>query len=314
MAKKIEIVPGLVHLDQLVPENLLAPGYYPMHIKSKKAEKELVILGTRLVIDGKSYLLSKSSMVGENPTVDVSGKAIELQVLSRDVSKDLVLLMLPANENWGIAMEQLKIDQIHHEDIGSFLVSPTPDKLKVSVVSSVIFNQPRKFSAGFMGMSVIFKDGKTQISRLAPGSPAAASTLKVGDEVLSVNGISIDGPEQYSLELVKSSPGDTINFEGQGEAGRYNTSIILSAWPVRDHSADQFDGGRSVRCDGFSRVFAHDSIITAEQCGGSVFDLSDKFRGINIARFSRTVTLVMPAEEIYAFLSQALNKKIQVVQ
>ena len=67
---------------------------------------------------------------------------------------------------------------------------------------------------------------------------------------------------------------------------------------LSNHPADRFSGGKSIRRDGFARVFSHDAIILPDQCGGPVFDLNRHFLGINIARFSRTTTLVIPADMI----------------
>ncbi len=75
-------------------------------------------------------------------------------------------------------------------------------------------------------------------------------------------------------------------------------------WPVGTHSADKFEGGKSVRLDGFKKVFAHDANIKSDECGGPVFDAEGNFYGINIARFSRTTTLVLPAPVIFDIITK----------
>jgi len=71
-----------------------------------------------------------------------------------------------------------------------------------------------------------------------------------------------------------------------------------------EHAAERFAGGKSSILDGFDRVFSQDGIVRPEECGGPVFDAKGKFYGINIARFSRTTTLVLPADVIKNVLQQ----------
>jgi serine protease Do len=69
------------------------------------------------------------------------------------------------------------------------------------------------------------------------------------------------------------------------------------------HTADGFPGGRSLRSDGFRKVFAQDAALKASECGGPVFDGNGRFVGINIGRHSRTSTIVMPADVIAEFVN-----------
>jgi serine protease Do len=59
--------------------------------------------------------------------------------------------------------------------------------------------------------------------------------------------------------------------------------------------------------DGFKKLFAHDANIKSDECGGPVFDAEGNFYGINIARFSRTTTLAIPADVIRRILSFLLS-------
>lgn len=69
-----------------------------------------------------------------------------------------------------------------------------------------------------------------------------------------------------------------------------------------NHPAAQFAGGKSIRRDRFKKVFAHDAVLQPAQCGGPVFDANGNFYGINIARYSRVCSVVVPASVIVQLL------------
>jgi serine protease Do len=77
--------------------------------------------------------------------------------------------------------------------------------------------------------------------------------------------------------------------------------------PDQGHAANRFAGGKSIRRDGFSAVFSHDPVLQPSECGGPVFDCQGRFYGINIARFSRTSTLVMPVKQIRALIATQIK-------
>jgi serine protease Do len=70
-----------------------------------------------------------------------------------------------------------------------------------------------------------------------------------------------------------------------------------------NHPAYHFEGGRSNRFDGFQKVFPHDGKIKSNQTGSPVFVEDGTFVGLNIARFSRTCTLAIPADVILNFIA-----------
>jgi S1-C subfamily serine protease len=53
----------------------------------------------------------------------------------------------------------------------------------------------------------------------------------------------------------------------------------------------------------------HDSKIKPSECGGPVFDQNGKFYGINIARFSRTSSIAVPAKLVLEFLKPVFQTR-----
>lgn len=277
-----------------------------LKITSSIKGEQQTILGTLFSVNGKSVIVSKSSSVGEQPLITIKGKRITAVVITRDWTNDLVLLQLPSRLKKGIVFP---VAAQPVDSLGKFLLSPQPDTIGIaSVLGSKVFSLPRMSSLAFLGAAIAPQDGPLALTFVLPGSPAAASGLEVGDIVVSINGVPVKKAEDYGRELSKYWPGDKIIFESQRNGNVYSKEIMLAARPQQaaNHPAEMFKGGKSSRRDGFESVFSHDAVLRPEQCGGPVFDTHGHFYGINIARFSRTSSIVIPAVIIQQFIKEHL--------
>lgn len=260
--------------------------------------------------DNKSYIVSKSSMVGDSVVVLLAGQRLPAKVVARNNEYDLVLLHLKDEIKDGIKISSLNVQKTFvQNDLGEFLISVLPDSnAEVSVLSSNLFDLPKKFSTGYFGASANFINEKIILTRINPNSPAEKSGLLLQDQITGINNIPISQPPQYGSELMKYEPGDTISIQGIRSGNPYSLQVILGNLPqTSGHPAYHFAGGKSARSDGFKNVFAHDGLLRPEQCGGPVFDSSGNFCGINIARFSRTSALAFPKDEVFRFIEQSLQ-------
>lgn len=268
-------------------------------ITSKIKDKEEKIYGT---VFTHGYIVSKSSMVGNEPEIHFNGKVIKAVVVSRNRDKDLVLLKVLGKLPEGITPSKPVLLQR-----GQFLISTNMDTANtISIVGSLLLDLPKISSTGFPGASIAYKDGPLLLTFVRRNSPAAENNLKEGDELISINGVTIDKAEKYYAELQKYWPDDTITVQLKRQGTLYTKQIVLAWKPViaATHPAEMFPGGKSMRRDGFTGVFVHDAVLTPNRCGGPVFDMAGNFRGINIARYSRTATIVMPADIVYEFLKK----------
>jgi serine protease Do len=271
-------------------------------ITSQVTGKKQNIYGTAFA---KGYIVSKNSMVGSEPVVHLGNKTIKASVVRRDRENDLVLLQVRSEIENAIALTNTKPDSLSFEQLGKFLVSPRLDTSNtISVAGSLPFILPKSSSTGFLGASIPLKSGPLLLTFVRKNSPAAVSGLETGDELISINNKVIDKAENYLTELQKYWPGDTVTFSLKRVGNVYTKQIVLSEKPmaVASHPAEMFAGGKSSRRDGFARVFVHDAVLTPDHCGGPVFDAAGRFQGINIARYSRTSTLAVPAELVWEFI------------
>jgi len=306
-AASLLTVPALEDMNAALRTNAY-DGLSLKIISSMKGQQQ-TILGALFAVRGQSVVISKSSMVGEQPVVIVNSKQLKATVMFRDRNNDLVALALGSRLKKGIRLPSTVKGA---DDPGTFLLSPQPDTTGIaSIKGSKEFSLPRMSSYAFLGAAIAPVEGPLALTVVQPGSPAGESGLQVGDLVLSINGVPLKKAEDYGRELSKYWPGDEIVFESQRNGTVYTKKIVLGTRPVQapGHPAEMFRGGKSGRRDGFESVFSHDAILRPEQCGGPVFDTGGQFYGINIARFSRTSSLVIPAALVKAFIYASFLQK-----
>lgn len=285
-----------------------------MLIKSPVNGVDKQILGTlvdlqglvpEMVLKGKSFLLSKSSMVGNDPLVELKpGVARIAKVLKRDEDSDLVLIQVQEKINGGIILKTQTSDSVTFANVGKFLISPQPaaDGV-VSILGNTQFAIMKGPTAAYMGVNTNLKAGKVVVSMVLPRSPASAAELEVGDELNSFNGKPVLKMEDLSREIAKHRPEDTLSLQLVRSGVPYNKQIILKPRRLNErHIAYRFTYGRSERRDGFKSVLVHDGKLKPSECGGPLYDIDGNFYGINIARVSRTSSLAIPAMVLSKFV------------
>jgi len=309
LAQKISTIPPANDIHKALSSVAAKFAGATFTLKSKMKDTEQTVLGTAFVADGKTWVLSKSSMVGAAPVLNMMGKNISLTVVARDTANDLVLLRAPLTLKGALPLRALNFNpNMTVNGLGAFLISTVGTTHKTGTLGSTCFSLPQKFSAGYFGAPANFRDSKIMISRIAPQSPAATAKLMTGDQLTAINNVPLTKAEDYGTEMMKYYPGDTINVQVIRAGQPMSVAVILVQRPKGTHPADNFNGGKSIRLDGFDKVFAHDTILKPDECGGPVFDAHGNLYGINIARFSRTTTLALP-NEIIKNLIEKNNKR-----
>lgn len=286
-------------------------------IKSTLSGKEQVVFGTLFSLKGSNFniksgciLVSKSSLVGENPVIiDKSHKAINARVIARNKANDLALIIPETAITGGINYVQQSAESLEITP-GTFLVSAQPDTVgAISISGSETFNLPKMANSAFLGIGFKSKAAPLKISYIFPNLNKSIYSLSIGDEITGINKDTINSFDGFFKNVSQYWPGDTVQLTVIHEGQSLKKDIVLDTIPQRhfDHPAEKFAGGKSVRRDGFERVFTHDAIIKPYQCGSPVFDMDGKFYGLNIARFSRTSTIALPAPIVYNFISTSLS-------
>ena len=283
-------------------------------IKSMIKGKNQDIYGTLLNVSTangakKQFLLSKNTMVGEQAQCNINGVAVPIKLIGKDQENDLFLFELEQRITGGIDLNTSDSDSVKIE-IGKLLYSiDAAGKVMRSILGSTLFNLPKINSQPYLGAMVAYNSSPVQFSLIKEGSPAEKAGVKVGDELIGINGKLIKKANEFAPEMMKYWAGDEVTFEWTNATGKMHKTFKLDGrgQPVSNHPAEKFEGGKSERRDGFNAVFTHDAAIKANACGSPVFDWEGHFYGINIARFSRTTTVVIPKKTIISFVSKAIQ-------
>lgn len=300
----MEIVPELEKVAGISVQNKKSV----VALKSNLGAQQLSILGTLIHFGGASYIISKSSMVGSNPVLKMSDRSVAVKILGRERSNDLVLLKAAEKLEGGIQLKSnAENPGLTRKNLGKILVSALgKDSIKAGVLSATYIDMPLNTSRGYLGADAAYRDGKITLGRIERNS-AVASLLKTKDQVVKINGVTVNMASDYDNEFGKYIAGDSISLDIIRAGRPMQFSLHLEAQPTVRHVSFEYRGGRSARSDGFKNVLVYDAAIHANECGSPVFDIDGQFYGINIARRSRTSVIVMPLAVLGKFLEENLK-------
>jgi serine protease Do len=277
-------------------------------LKSNRGAQQLSILSTLIDFGGTSYIISKSSMVGSNPVLKMNDRTVPVKILKRERDNDLVLLKVVEKLDGGIRLRSnTESPELSERDLGKILVSALgKDSTKAGILSATYTDMPLNTSRGYLGAGAAYQDGKITITRIGKNS-AVAPLLKTKDQVVKISGVTVNTASDYDNEFGRYIAGDSISLDIIREGRPMQFSLYLEAQPTVRHVSFEYPGGRSTRSDGFKNVLVYDAPVQANECGSPVFDIDGQFYGINIARRSRTSSIIMPVAALGKFLKDNIK-------
>ena len=267
-------------------------------ITSRSGDKTLDIRGT--LIANTDLVVSKSSRVGDQPTIKVAGKPIPLKIVARDQSNDLILLRRPSKNPTGV---RWNIKPSSKQSLGRFLITPDPQgEGRVSVWSSRAFSSRKRVSKGYLGVILSNNDDRGAVLQEINQGAARDAGIKEGDVITNMNGTPIKGRSDLLKFLAKTDPNNLIQAKIRRGDQVLEKSITLGNPPVQgNHVAEKMD--KSGRRDGFSKVISHDADLHPEECGGPLFDWQGNLIGLNIARNSRVRSYALTPSVVQTFIN-----------
>ncbi|MNK04104.1 putative periplasmic serine endoprotease DegP-like precursor [compost metagenome] len=312
LRQQIRQEPELTHLPITFAALIKAHRNTSVGISSKMGSVDLSAWGSVISLKNNSkdrYVLSKSSIVAEHPVLITSGlKSLPAVVVKRDPENDLVLLKAEGLDE-SIVLDNIKQNVFSKKDEGAFLISPSyMDSVRVGILGNdsaeiEVLSTP--------SLGVICEDQDSSIVKITGFRTSVFEKygLKVNDVIDTLNGEQITSTRQLNFNIAAMKPGEEVAIGIKRANERLNIHGLVERAPktMNKHLADEFEGGMSLRSEGFSPVFVQDGMVRPEECGGPVFDLNGNFRGINIARLSRTSTVALPADVIASFVLNALE-------
>lgn len=280
-------------------------------------DDEYAALGT--VISAHGDILTKASELSGTITVIHGGDQWQAILIGVDRATDLALIRVDTDT---LSPVRWAGDEA---SLGRVLV--TPDAVGAPLAIGVLGVEARAISPvlrslgngnrAFLGVSGLGGGGFAKIEKIIEGGAAEAAGMLANDEIIRVDEMRIENHRDLVDAIGRYAPGEVVAFEvlREGESITFNVELhdATGAFdiPVNDElptaQLSQRGGEISARRTGFPICFQHDGVVWANDCGGPVFDLEGEAVGINIARFGRTATYAIPADEVQRVIAQILN-------
>jgi len=135
------------------------------------------------------------------------------------------------------------------------------------------------------------------ISKVTPEGPAEKAGLTPKDELLTLNGQSLESTEALRRQLGKHQPGDVVKLRYRRDGKDSECEVRLESRSRVRMGADDFaNHGTSLRTDNFPDVIQHDMPLTPQDIGTALYDLEGHPIGLNIARVDRVTNYALPSE------------------
>jgi serine protease Do len=189
--------------------------------------------------------------------------------------------------------------------------SPAGEPVAIGVVSTGLRQVPAHTSPGhprsWLGIWLEGGESAPGVKSVAPNSPAAKAGIRLGDEILQIDGTPMKSADQIVQAVGRCAPGQTIKLLIHRPEKDLELSATLApprSFQVEVPEDDWWGGPFSERRWGFPLVLPHDTPLRPKECGGPLVDTDGRVVGINIARALRVTSYALPASVVRAVVSE----------
>ncbi|MBX3356701.1 MAG: trypsin-like peptidase domain-containing protein [Phycisphaeraceae bacterium] len=263
-----------------------------------------------LAVRPDGTLVTKASEVGFIAPLSAihNGSRLPATRIGYDPDADLLLLQAPGLET-PVAARIAPGDP----SPGALLANVGPDGVIISTGTLSLEGSRMEDADGrpFMGLGWRRDAGRVRVQTVVPGTPAARAGLQRDDVLIRFNGSPITSERELPQRIAALKVGDTITleFERNGEE-RWVQMVLDRRHPsarVRDRANTRGNISRAIPHR--TRVLKQDGSVEPEECGSAVVDLEGRLVGMNLARVDRTMTLVLPMDELERRVQQMLTQR-----
>jgi serine protease Do len=279
---------------------------WTVRIESNDVE---VAFGTIVRADG--YIITKASQLQEDLTVRlIDGREVSAEYAGYSPEYDVALLRVAAD-----GLPEVQWQDADDPAIGSWVVTPdqqgTPRS--VGVVSVARREIPRNSQPALLGITMINEAAQVIVEKVVIGSAAERAGLQEADAILKLDEIAIQSSRMMIEQIAQRAPGDTVSLQvvrkGKTLTLRATLTHPFGEFQSRIAIQNQLGGDLSERRSGFPAVLQHDSVLSPQECGGPLIDLSGRAIGINIARAGRTESYAIPDDVLRPLIDELLSGK-----
>lgn len=279
-----------------------------------KCDGKDAALATVVAADG--YLLTKfSELHGKITCLLRDGRELEATVVGVHDKFDVAMLRVDAKDLKPIEWAASKT-----APVGNWVACPGTGEspVAIGVVSVAARSLSTKGAApapsptsGYLGVALDTDAPGIKVQQVLDGTGAQKAGLKVGDQILAVNGEKMDGAEAFMGALQRLKAGDVVTLKIHRDEKDLELKATLGKRPNTSRGDFQNSLGSELsnRRTGFPTILQHDSVLRPIDCGGPLVDLEGKAIGLNVARAGRTESYAIPSEVLQPILADLRNGK-----
>lgn len=254
------------------------------------------------VVDSDGWIATKASQLPADGKVTVllsDDTEWPAEIVQRASDVDVALLRV---ERGGLTAVSWATADIPSR--GSWLATTDTHKMPsaVGVVSAGI--QSIRPARAVLGVELIDSAAGASVMRVLRGTGAEQAGLKVGDNIIAVDGtpVASHGAFQNAINAARGGQIVKLAFTRAEKELEVYAQLMDLADELLDETEMEVNGPVSARATGFNRVFLHDTVLSPDQCGGPLCNLDGQVVGLNIARAGRVSSYALPADVLQPLL------------
>lgn len=279
---------------------------------SVRSTVQLSVRGTQValgaIVDGEGWIATKASQL-PSPAQISSGRRIvcklsngeeypaTVEAIRQDI--DVAVLRIQANRLPAVDWE------LDVPARGNWLATTDLYSLPAAVGVASAGLQTIEKSRAVLGVILSSSSNGARVQSILPTSGASEAGLQEQDDIISVNGFSINSHDSF-LRFVKDGYGgqtlDLVVLRGERKL-QVTARLMDLSEELLDETEMEVSGQISHRATGFDRVLMHDTVLHPNQCGGPIVNLDGKVIGLNIARAGRVSTYALPSSVVQPIIS-----------
>jgi serine protease Do len=269
-----------------------------------------------VIVRSDGYILTKGSELQGRLTCQLANtEQLPAQYVAYHGEHDLALLKVEAS---GLPVARWR--EGGDLQVGRWVASPDQQgpPCAVGVMSVGRRGIPKVHISGVLGVKLEENANSPKVQEVFSESGAEAAHVRPGDLIKQVSGVTVSSVSSLKREIERRAPGDVVTLlierDGRDQSIQATLTHPFGSFLSRIAMQNAMGGELSLRRSGFPAVLQHDTVLSPEECGGPLVDLSGQVVGINIARAGRTESYAVPGDVVQQAITEMLSGRYPAPQ